>query len=405
MANTIKTGVILPRDYGIVIKTRYQKHFVSPLKYAIAKLMLETKDEIDARLEKFANEYNYKTREVKTEFKLAVKKKEGKNSILETERKNALFDVKNYNGLYTAKVQSKSNKVGTFYEVQLKGSRLNFEDEFQVAEMRCDCSDSFWTDVKRRTSNCVHTSALEMALYLDNKSRESSENNLTGLMRAERPRQILLPFELAINPKLNNLLTQSLWQYYVENRSGLDVNKYLLENPEIYSDALKNLLNNNYDKAQFGVLRQIEKQKQRIDLSETQKRVYGASKILEERIREKLNTLGFRFQGYGLEFKGTDSETVASRFRCANEIYSICSSENMPPILVRKFLGSKDNFSFKYESKPLDFSGEKYIDIDDSTRRESLTQVFIPGEIKGSDIFVPEMLKERYAKLKQGELF
>lgn len=382
MTDVIKTGIILPRDYGIIIKNKNQKHFISPLKYVIASLMLETKDQINFRFENFANENSYNLNEIKSEFRKGVKRKEKSTSILNVERRSTIFDVKNYSDLYSAKVQSKSNKAGIYYDSQVSGAKLNNYSEFTPAQSRCTCSDSFWVDVKRRSLNCIHTSALELALYEDNKSRESSQTNITALMPKERSNQIILPFKLTTNSDLDSLIMQSLWAYYVENQSQFNVNKFLLDNMQIYSQGLVNILENNYDRGEFGAIRQKEEEINKEDLTKFQKEFYGSSKALEKRIVRKLNDLRFEFQGYGLEFKDTNNEFVARRFRNGNETYSVGITKNMPPIMIRKFLGAKTNLFEKSMLTPDIFNNQSYISIDDSTRRESLTKVIIPGRGK-----------------------
>ncbi len=402
MKTHIETGFIHPRDYGVVVGSRYDKFFFSPFKYALAKLMLETPQEINTRLEKFADENSYNKKETKAEFRRGVKRKEKLTRLIDMSRRDFLFNTALYNRGFTAESLSKSDKTIPPYRLLIsEPSIINIYDEFQPGNRRCDCADSYWGEAKNKKVNCMHLSALELALEIDNKTKESIENNLTGLYPQERLKLNVFPFVIGLDSSLDLLLTESLWRYYVENQKQVDINKFLLDNPNIYSEKLISMLNNSrFDKVRYEVLRQEEQSKLKRDLTESERRFYAASNALEERIYKKLKSDGYTFGGYCLEFKGTKDEVVGKRFQNRDRIISIIIQKDMPPIMIKKHLDDKIQNSFGYISKPLSFDFQVKKDIDDVTRREVLTQVFIPGEKKGSDIFVPEILKERYAKLK-----
>ena len=402
MKTHIETGMIQERDYGVVVKRRYDKFFFSPFKYALGKLMLETPEQINTRLELFADENSLKRKEVKDEFRKGIRKKEKLTRLMDIGQRDTLFNLQRYGQGISAEAISKSDKNQKPYGVDINELTIeNIYGEFMSGNRRCECKDSRWSDVKKKTLNCMHLSALELALYYDNKSRESVEDNLSALLPKERPNPIILPFQIGINPNLDLILTQSLWDYYVEDTKQFNINKALLENPQIYTQILLKTLNQEtFDRAEYQVLRQSEEKKSKSQITESERRFYAASNALEERIIKKLDTLGFKFRAYGLEFKGTKDEITAKRFQNRNQVISVVIPENMPPIMIKKYLSAKVNPSFGYISKPLDFTQRKYEDIDDVTRRETINVLFIPGEKEGTDIFVPEILKERYAKLK-----
>ena len=125
MKTHIETGFIHSRDYGVVVGSRYDKFFFSPFKYALAKLMLETSEEINARLEKFADINSYNKKETKAEFRKGVKRKEKLTRLIDMDANELLFDVKKYGKTgFTAKAQSKSDKNISPYKLSLDGPSI-----------------------------------------------------------------------------------------------------------------------------------------------------------------------------------------------------------------------------------------------------------------------------------------
>ncbi len=381
MAQTIKTGEILPRDYGITFRENGETFFISPMKYILGKIILESPQNLKKRIREKAHLEGLKIRNLEKELKEGFRKRSNTpKEFLETGR-DAISEVKGYNNIFTAEIPSKS-KSNSPYKVQ-----LGLENGLKHA--RCECSDSFWVDVKRKSIICPHISALEIALFQDNSSKLSSQTNLTGLTPSQRPHNHNLPFNLE---EFDSLVTQIMFDYFVEGKSQFQLDKYLLEFGDLVSDEIKDKLQN--DKAVYSVLRQKERSFDRNSISETQKRYYGAQRALKTRIKDMLKEKGFRENGYGLEFKFSDFETVSERFRQGNIIYSVCTQDYASPFIIKKVLGEKTSIEDRMETNPL--SLREYTSVDDTTRRESFNRIIIPGQNQGSEVFVPQILKNSY---------
>lgn len=390
---TIPNGEILPRDYGIILYRSGRRLFISPSKYVMGKILLETPQEIRRRVSEKARREGYKIRDLEDKLKKGVRRREGDQNFLKTnkgERKEktpAIHSVKYYAGSHTANIKSKSSP--------------QYHEASTGAVTRCGCEDSFWVDIKHIDVVCTHIATLETALYLDNKNCNPVDENITGLPPRERVSREI-PFTLANGQEESErLLTDVLFDYYVEGMNHYEINRGLIENPMIYSQWLRDLLenpNNSNSSAEIRVLRQEERKVQR---TKSNRRLLGAIHSLTERLSQELVARGFNRAGYGLEFQGSCYEVVGQRFVNGNTLYSMCTREDFPPILVKKHLGEKMNLfvsrDTRYDS-PFDRVGEKYVSKDDSTRRECLTEVIIPGMREDSIVSVPIVLKEAYKR-------
>jgi hypothetical protein len=116
-----------------------------------------------------------------------------------------------------------------------------------------------------------------------------------------------------------------------------------------------------------------------------------------------LRDRGFYTNKYSLEFRGTEHEVVAQRFihPKTSRVISLCIKDNMPPILVEKYLGDRPSdwitqTSDSRQDSPYQRLGQLYESIDDSTRRLGPTRILIPGTNKDSQVTVSQELKEFY---------
>ena len=387
--NPIPTGEILPRDYGIVLRLKKDRLFISPSRYAIGQLILETPQEIRARLQEKAQNENISLEEVTKAFVAGVVKKERTKNILNFGRRRALLNVTPYTpATYHAQVKSKGNGAPAWYDVHVFNPSM--DGGFDYEGVRCDCKDNFWDEVKNLDVMCVHGAALELALYHDHHSRISADENITGLKPQERLQNPSLPFNL------RSVITDILFDYYVEGKSHGDINRRVLDNPAVFTPALESAFADH--KATFYALRQRERET--TSYTESDRRYHGAVKALEGRIEEEFEHRKFKRSGYGLEFKGTEHEVVAKRYRHGDTVYSLCIPAYAPPFFVKKHLGElvPDWISARDErdDHPFQRVGQKYMSVDDATRREGFTTVIIPGQRQDSEVFVPKILQERY---------
>lgn len=187
---------------------------------------------------------------------------------------------------------------------------------------------------------------------------------------------------------------QVLIEYYLEGKTRFELNMELLENHSTYTQALVNTFNNNPEKVYFGVLRHSEKE---LPGTHSKKEYFGSVKALEKRIIYELKQKGFEWDYYGLEFRGTPHQTVSKRYLKSGQVYSICTKQGQPPIIVSKRLGERaDNWQTSKDSNQESPASRKgiYSSVDDTTRKQAWTRIIVPG--KDSRLFVPQILKKEY---------
>lgn len=403
--NKTKTGIILPRDYGISLWSNGKKTFLSPMKYILAQLMLEKPKEIELRIKKMANEKGLVFKELNDEFKFSVLKKNTSLNILKIDSESLIKNTKKYNNTIHSQIHSMSNKFPSYYNLQL--SQTNNQHS------RCSCSDNYWNEIKYSGDQmCTHLSSLELALWQDLNSTKSSKNNNTGLTKRDLLQNLLLPFEFHQDHKddyLEKLTNDALFDYFIEKKSHVNINKKLLDKPIIYSEKLRNKLESNDDCLSYQILRLKEKDFITQKLPIADKIYYNCVKALDIRLQNELKSRGYQFESYGLEFKGTEHETISKRFRNKDQIYSICMSSHQLPLLVRKNLGEKSSNLYNsndlncirsstnpnFNLNPIEREIE-YMSIDDKTRRECLTKIIVPGFSGNSIVEIPNFLREIY---------
>jgi hypothetical protein len=384
------SGEILPRDYGLILQgNRGPKVFMSPAKYAIATLMLERPGQIRARLRDKAQQEGLSFEDLVQKFTQGVKRKHGTKNILNRSGRNAVQNVALYGNQYTAQVKAKSNQRKAFYDVRISQPIIS---EDYGGSVSCDCQDDRWNDVKALETLCMHAAALQVAFETDNRSGKSAKNNITGLVPSKRFKQFM-PFGIGEyrSSAWSRLITQIAIEYYIENKSYFDLNKRLLGVDKMYTPQVMPFIESS--KASFGVLRQREK-----TAGKGNEQHAKAVKYLQQRVRSRLLSSGFHFAGYYLENKGTEHEVIAQRFVDHSAVYGLCIKNGELPYVVRKHLGEKVSDWVSAQDiridLPLSRIGEKYLSIDDFTRRESLTQIILP-----SNENIPSYLQRKYTQL------
>lgn len=411
--NGLGTGEILPRDYGLIISSQGRRLFISPSKYAIGKLMLETPAQIRARLRKKAEKDDLPFDELVEELVAGVKRHHRYKCVLNVGRSGTVREVGRYPITITAQVKSKTRG---YQHVSIVSYTDSEKPKLGYNAVNCECLDNRWNEVKgtRFEGICTHLAALEIAIDEDNKSRKRVGRNITGLTPKERSLIGSLPFTFFAGGKnseaLDSLVTDAIWDYYVERLNHFEINKALLANPLIYSKQLKSLFEQRGDKVRFGVVRQKERTIKR-EISPSENAYLASVRSVKEGVTERLWELGFTRQGYALEFKGTPHEVVAEQFKDGYEVWSLCAKEGMPPIVVHRRLGGREEdwISATDDSvegcvnvgtnSPFKEVSERYGSVDDATRRIGRTRIIIPGQGNGSPIRVAQVLQKDYDKL------
>jgi hypothetical protein len=388
----ICTGAIVPRDYGITIKHAGQKFFFNPLNYAIGELLLETNAEIKGRIREKAEREGLFEEELLPAFLEAVERKEGSKNILSYSRHTCFERVKLYGNVYSARAKSKSKIGPKFYHVHIE--KL---DKLAYSTVYSDAPEGVWGEVKvSGIPMTTQGAALDTALY--RKQR-------LGMHPRDLPEPWEIPFTFFDRGRAKEryrLLTDALFDYYVENKTHYVVNRELMEQKSIFTGALKQEIEN--DTAWFSVVRNNEGSIDSAELSSEERKYYASVKSLEKRIKQRFEDKAFSFLGYCLEFKGTPYEVVAQRFAQKNTsiVYDLCMSKEIPPLLVKKVLDERDSdwieqSSIDQQAQPVANIGQTYRSIDDRTRRQSYATVLVPN----AGIFIPENLAKVYAKVVQ----
>lgn len=429
------TGEIIPRTYGLIISMPDRDNlFVSPMSYALAQIKLERPSEVRARLNDWAKRNHLPEGETERIFKEAVG--QNKEVLLNYMRnpfnplKPTIRNVRHRGEVFTGEVVSGTYDPDTgevkYHDVSLRHPSASRDINLGFSRGECDCGDARYNGYKKRTVTavCSHMAALEIALSTDGQTRVSKADSMAGLLPRDRtmtsgrsnlpnPR---LPFAFNIfDRRMNNqdrrryeILTDMVMDYFIGERGFYEITGMALSHPEIFSSELLKALNSHKDRARFAVLRQDEKSVS--PESESKDRMYAAITHALEQIKEYMASRNFFPAGYTREFVGTPWEMVATRYiqprsEGAALAYSVGTSKDMPPVIVRRHLGHKSGNLFDLTSEvdhihPFARIEIPYESRDDTTRRMGQTQVFTPiSRAKGSSINIADNLVQRYKGL------
>ena len=176
-----KTREITARDYGIILREGPERLFVSPTKYALAIIALETPGKIHSRLRVHAHENGTSYDDLVQKVTKGVVQTHGSKNLLNVSGRNTVSNVRRMGPRITADVKSRTKGVNTIFI----GTK-------QV-EVECPCPDTFWDKIKNYSIECAHVATLDTALALDNRLGSRIEDTITGLAPVDRP-EIRMPF-------------------------------------------------------------------------------------------------------------------------------------------------------------------------------------------------------------------
>jgi hypothetical protein len=419
--NLKPTGEILPRDYGLMLEMPgWERVFVSPMKYALAQLLLWNPQEIQGWLSDWAavNETSYEEAEQSLSKGISKKRDQG---IIDFSRsqttKPSILKAKKYGNKIQADVKSKTRG---HYFVTIPEFNSTRDINIAFPGATCHCLDRKWGDLngKKLTPNCVHISALEIALAEDTRTRESVERNITALPPADREswQEATLPFTFNFfkpdnryfegDIEVHRALFDMIMQHYAQGKSHFEVSSEALKNPRIYSPPLAKAIMNPNDRAKFAVFRGKEKETihDTPELSSTRSALAKLDTYLSEQWQ-------YVQSGYSREFVGTPWEVISRRFvprgpKVQSPVYSVCTQEGMPPLIVRhqlkhkarKWVNSSDPMP---EVPPFARINQPYESIEDATRRNSTTTVILPFSVENGRKGIPisQNLRQLYESL------
>lgn len=372
MADWVCTGVIIPRDYGLRLPVRISgegaRHvFVSPMRYALGQTMLETPGQLRARVRDRAMWHGSDAEELEEMFLDGIVRRFGTKNAWRLARGNVVRNVRGYGDKYAAEVKSKSGRPRAYLDVLVHTGQglVRYPGS-------CDCREDFYARVKSERPLCTHMAALELALVSDARG----DTSLTG----RRPKRTTMPFGFRDSREGERLLTDMLFDYFVERREMHEIDRSVLGNRDAYSTALYGLLSSR-NAPEFRVMRQEERR-----IAKTADRAFYAEVgRIKRAIRQKLR--GFDFAGYGLEFKGTKFESVSERYVRDNKVYAITVLPGKPPVVVRKRLGQRVEDWLQPDNAvpwkhPFDYADTDYRSVDDATRRASETRIIVPRHMQ-----------------------
>ena len=368
--------------------------------------MLETQEQIQQRVERISSQEPLQTLEARLERR--VKAVNGSKNLLRKSKRQTIQNTRLE--ARTIKADIASRNKGT-YQITLKpffGTfRKNAQNIIGYEQAECQCPDHYELKSNELVEMCAHLALADSAIYADNVTRKNQRENLTGLRPKDRPSQAK-PF-LFSNTSIDHI-TNVLRDLYIGTKQGrrilrknhFELDKEMLEDPALFSQELLQKFSNRYE-ARFMVVRQHQIVKPKEDLTYNQTRINASIRHVETQVTRMLRDRGFYTNKYSLEFRGTEHEVVAQRFihPKTSRVISLCIKDNMPPILVEKYLGDRPSdwitqTSDSRQDSPYQRLGQLYESIDDSTRRLGPTRILIPGTNKDSQVTVSQELKEFY---------
>jgi len=416
-----KTGVILPRNYGLRVSmpASMPDVFVSPTAYVLGQIMLERPSEIRSRITDWSGRNDMDLQEVIEELSTKVTRREGSKNILNFSRRASLTsphdtvlrDVKNYQQGFTGVVQSKAR--GS-YEFTMPNNFKRRDHPISYPGAYVGTMDKFWNDGKGKNLTVIgtHLAVPEIALRFDTYTGLPQRSNMTGLAPRDRFSEEdipTLPFRLNcfMDParmdesqkSRYDLVTDLFMDYYLNGTSQYELSKSALQN-DILSQTLKDAFLDPRDRAQFRVLRQKEE--------ETTKgnRDTVSAKVFLEKLNERVQDAPYSYHhvGYMREFAGSEHEIVTKRFepQGVGPVYSIGILEGVPIVVKRNLEGRAENWmdsENKIESHPFS-RGSGYKDVDDNTRRDSYTSVILPDRSFGESFGISQNLQAMYDKVR-----
>ncbi len=381
MQATKQTGVVHPRDYGILLPARGDRLFVSPMRYALGALQLQDEVAMGRMMDEYERTHGIEEGRAVHALREAIRERYNATSLLDEGGRDALRKVHWLGDTLVGTVGAKSGGAPHVAKLRIQHGA--------IVRTRCPCPDDEWSEPKHLDLLCSHEAALHLAIVKDKRSRLGSRANITALTEKNLAYAPPLPFAL------NRAKTAELvYSFFVGGMRAFEVSRRALEDSTMYTSSMKSALETGV--AQYGVVAQRRQKLERTGLSATQERFYSAVNALETRIDQQLRDELFRFHGYSVVFKGSPFETIAKRYVRANTVYEIATRVGEAPLLVRKNLHG-DPLPWIASADLRDEMPAKrapYLSIDDCTRKHALTEVLVPA--KHYETFVPGVLRDFY---------
>lgn len=362
----MKTGVINPRDYGIVIGSA----FLSPARFALAHVFLEKPSFIRKRIGFKARSMNEDPSKLEKLLAEGVKRKDGTKNFLNHHHNTAVKNVQPYKSQLRGQVKSRQITRPAYHHtsVTIQGNSITGSD--------CRCKDDFWNDIKKYNVVCMHAASIIEALRIDNLTKLSSKKNIMGLPPRKRP-EVTLPFEFS-----QTTITDVLFDYYVNGEKLFDINKKILDSS--LSAQFRDFVVKGH--ATIHVLRHNE---ENITPKTVDEKIYHGNVVaLQKRIVDTLREKGFLFTGYSLEFANTPYEIIGKRFRKNENVYVVCTGNDLPPFTIHKVFQDQSPYYLTPEKIDINpYNTTSFQSVDDTTRKIAANRIIIPADIQPSLLY------------------
>ncbi|MBD3313379.1 hypothetical protein GF345_02970 [Candidatus Woesearchaeota archaeon] len=389
-----ETNIILPRNYGLVVRQRPLKqgeHFHEDLsglnllfydaaRSAIGYVSVLPQSELRKMLrtwQKFKKNETQQAeqgtlgytprfsgqsiedlffcdwREAEEAILEGIEKKEGTPDLWATGGKNAIKNAKLYRGGLHGRIKSKNEGYHSSFIAN------PFLSDGKMLHMRLGCSEpghNYESGAKRLMSMCSHLFGLETAQFLQLTGRRDfgidyGKKNLKYVDPA-------LVFDFITEEDLSNLVMDVVLARYVQGDSLYDVNRNMHDG-EIRDAIFSKGLN---DTARAGLVRYGVMRQKSQNNPERGESYQTAENQWLRKVTEKLKELGYaQMPFYSIAFMDGAYEVIASRWENGDKVIEIAADGIDAPLIIRKNLDSDGEI--KFHSSPPAYDSNPYLNI------------------------------------------
>ncbi|PIN86306.1 hypothetical protein COV19_05870 [Candidatus Woesearchaeota archaeon CG10_big_fil_rev_8_21_14_0_10_44_13] len=404
--NIPETNIILPRNYGVAIRSGSNTLFCDPARYIIGHTIITTQPQLIKWLERwqaFKKDETQKMQEGTLSYSPKfpingkegllqcpiedlerilvdrIQKKEGSKNLWVEGGMSAIENPRIYGRSLEGMIKSKSKG---FNSVHINNPFVTDSGLIQYEDIYSSAPDGDFESQKNLRVMGSHPAALETAQFM--QLRLGRDFSIDYGKRNTRRINPTLAFDFVSNPFLSSLEVDVLIAHYVKGETLYSINRRLTEIFEHYSAALNRT--GDVGLARFAVMRQKTK-----DFGRSSSYQMNENRWVRK-IREKITEMGYtKMPYYTIVFKDSPYEMVAERYEKGSESIELACSFEHAPIVIKKTLQGDVNFHSTpepYDHNPflnmsvregnIDNSNCRENVIDDCTRRRCMQTVFIP---------------------------
>ncbi len=383
----IKTGEVLPLDYGLVDHIQGQTVLWTPTNVARGKFMTSTKSERKEMLRQSALVTGILPQDLELLVREGVLKQHKHCTSIDDAPNQIVTNVHVYNNLdVIGKVTSQSGGK----PIMASFSVANTSDGARVHGLSATSETTIVGKVKGAIAKGYvnpHVAALIQALAHD--YNQTTNNSITQLKPSERDLpKFYLPFRALKTPLGTG---DVIAQYY-----GIGDNQFTTSVDYFRRCGLdfairKRLHEGN---AHLGVVVNRVARKDADTLSSSDRELYASIGTMIEALAVYAKTNNFTSipgRNFAREFTGSNFATIARRFERGNEVLHILGGmtrkrndgevDIVPPVMLYRKLDQSviDSPNVASNFSPFDTTSSSSLTVDDTTRRVGVTHIYIPG--------------------------